>query len=191
MDFNSLLNNLAGGQQSGQPVNYDDWNQMVGSAPPEQFGRAAYGAIRNADPEEYRQHVVPGYGNTDPLGSLPQTQRSSLAQSLLGELTRRGMDTGQVARNSGVTTLDPRQMSPNDLAGLLSWTQQNEPKAFGRVASQYQDQPNILQALLGNPALMSMLTSLGAQLLSGFGQRGQAPQMPEQQMPRNIPDNSV
>ena len=169
MDMNNIFDRLSqgpGGSGNMQQGAIDNWNQMVGSAPPEKFGRATYDAIRQMDPNEYAQHVQPGVGGTDPLGSLPPQQRTGLAQSLLGELTRRGIGLGNLTQSAGIGSLDPNNMSAQDMANMLQWTQQNEPKAFGRVAAQYQDQPNILQSLLGNKALMMAAGAIGAKLLS-------------------------
>src|SRR5690242_13766956 len=115
---------------------------MVGSAPPEQFGNAAANAIQQIPAQDYSQHVTPGWGGTDPLGQLPQAQRSGLAGTLIDALMNRGLGTGNIAEGAGLSTLNPGQMSPSDLAGLLQWTQQNHPQALGQVASQYQSQPN-------------------------------------------------
>jgi hypothetical protein len=167
---NNIFDNLAQGPGGNmQQGNYNDWNQMVGAAPPEQFGRSVYSAISQVDPNEYAQHIQPGVNGTDPLGQLPPQQRTGLAQTVLGELTRRGMDPGQIAGvigGSGLSGLNTGNVNPQDLASLLQWTQQNQPKAFGRVATQYQDQPNVLQSLLGNKALMMAAGAIGAKLLS-------------------------
>ena len=98
-------------------------------------------------------------------------QRSGLAQSVLGELFRRGLGQQQISRGAGVSTLDPNRMSPGELARLLQWTQRDQPKAFGRVAAQYQDKPDILSSLLGNKALMLMAAGLGAKLLMDRSRR--------------------
>lgn len=177
MDSENVIKGLANDPQTsggmGQPVDYSDWHQMIGSASPEEFGRAAYDAIRQIPPQDYTQHITPGWGGTDPLGQLPHTQRSGLAESILNALANRGIEADNVAQGAGLSTTDPSRMSPGDLAGLLQWTQQNQPQAFGDVASQYRNQPNVLQALLGPSALISMLTSLGAQFLSNRAQQNQ------------------
>ena len=162
----SFFDRLAGGPGNLQQGDYQDWNQMVGSAPPDQFGRAAYGAIRQVDPQEYYQHTEPGFGGTDPFGALPPQQRGGLAQSLLGTLFIRGVDQQQVMQGGGLGTLDPNRMSPRDLAALSQWTQQNHPQAFGYTATQYQQQPDVLHSLLGNKALMLTAAALGAKYLS-------------------------
>lgn len=163
--MDNLLQRLAGGPSNLQQNDYNDWNQMVGAAPKDQFGRAAYSAIQQVDPQEYADHITPGVGGTDPLGMLNQGQRSGLASTILGELTRRGMGHQDVAQAAGLGSLNPNNMSPTDLAGLLQYTQQNQPKVYGRVAAQYQDQPDMLHSLLGNKALMGLVTGIGGSLL--------------------------
>jgi len=178
MNWGNLIGDLVGGSQStgpnAQPLSQNDLNQAVGQATPEQFGRAVFGAITQVPPEQYQQHVTPGAGGTDPIGQLPQAQRSDLASTVLNVLGNRGVDLNSIAQSAGLGTLDPRKMSPNDVAALLQWTQQNHPQAFGYTAAQYQNQPNILQALLSNPALISTVMTLGSQFLSGMiGQQQQ------------------
>ncbi len=160
----SIFDRLAGGPGNLQSQDYDNWNQMVGSAPPERFGRATYDAIRQVDPREYYEHTQPGVGGTDPFGMLPTDRRSNLAQSLLGELARRGLGQQDIARNVGLRQVDPSQMSPQELAALAQWAQQNQPKAFGRVAAQHQQEPDVLSSLLGNKALLAVAAGVGAKL---------------------------
>jgi len=163
--MDNMLQRLAGGPSNLQQNDYNDWNEMVGSAPKDKFGRAAYDAIQQVDPNEYADHVTPGAGGTDPLGALDNSQRSGLASTILGELTRRGIGQQDVAQATGLGSLNPNNMSPSDLAGLLQYTQQNQPKVYGRVASQYQDQPDILHSLLGNKALMGLLAGIGGKMV--------------------------
>jgi hypothetical protein len=164
--MNSIFERLAKGPGGMQPNDYNEWNQMVGAAPPERFGRATYDAVRQVDQQEYYRHTQPGIDGTDPLGSLPQTERSGLAQTLLSQLFNRGVDQQQVMRGAGVQNLDPSRMSPQELAALAQWTQRNHHQAFGYTAAQYQDKPDILSSLLGNKALMMAVAALGAKFLS-------------------------
>lgn len=185
----SIFDRLAGGPGSIQPQDYNDWNQMVGSAPPERFGRAAYDAIRQVDPREYYEHTQPGVGGTDPFGALGGGQRAGLAQSLLGELFRRGLGQQDIARGSGVSNLEPNRMSPQDLAALTQWAQQNQPKAFGRVAAQHQEQPDILSSLLGNKALLALIAGIGAKMAADHlsGPRGNPAPPPSQPDDSSLP----
>jgi len=165
--FDRLSQGMGGnqGNQGNQSGGYDNWNEMVGSAPPDRFGRAAYDAVRGVDPREYQDHVTPGVGGTDPLGAMDSGQRSGLAQKVLGELFRRGMSERDISQQTGVRNLNPNSMGAADLGQLLGWMQQSQPKAYGRVATQYKDQPNMLEGLLGNKAMMGMLATLGAGIL--------------------------
>ena len=162
----SIFERLAAGPGGLQPRDYQDWNEMVGAAPPERFGRATYEAIRQVDPQEYYRHTQPGVDGTDPFGALQPDRRAGLAQTLLGELFRRGLGQQEISRGAGLRTLDPQSMSPADVAALAQWVQRDQPKAYGRVAAQYQDQPDLLSSLLGNKALMATVAALGAQYLA-------------------------
>src|SRR5207249_7470178 len=146
MDFNSTLDRLTQAPGAVQPNNYDNWNKTVGSAPLQQFQLAVNDAITQVDPQQYQSHVQPGVGGTDPLGALAPGQRSSVAQTLISMLMRRGVDPTTITQSAGVPNLDPRRLSPQDLASLLQWTQQNHPQALGEVATQYQSQPDILSS---------------------------------------------
>jgi hypothetical protein len=161
-----IFERLAAGPGQLQQQDYNDWNQMVGSAPPDRFGRAAYNAARDADPQEYYQHTQPGVGGTDPFGALTGGRSQGLIGSLLGNLFNRGVGEQDIRQGTGLNTLDPNRMSPSDMAALAQWTQRNHPQAFGYTAAQYRDQPDLLQSLLGNKALMAMAIGLGAKLLS-------------------------
>lgn len=164
--MDQILARLSQGPGNLQQNDYEDWNQMVGAAPPEQFGRATYDSITQVDPDEYSRHVTPGVDGTDPIGSLAPQQRTGLAQTLLGELMRRGMGKQDIAQGAGLSDVNPNNMSPMDLASLLQFVQRKEPKAYGRVAAQYQDQPDILQSLLGNKALMSIAATIGTKFIT-------------------------
>ena len=161
-----IFDRLAQGPGQLQQQDYNDWNQMVGAAPPDRFGRAAYNAVRDADPQEYYQHTQPGVGGTDPFGALPGGQRQGLIGSLLNNLLNRGVGQEDIRQGTGLNTLDPSRMSPNDMAALAQWAQQNHPQSFGYTAAQYRDKPDLLQSLLGNKALMAMAIGLGAKILS-------------------------
>ena len=166
-----IFDRLARGPGSLQAQDYDDWNQMVGAAPPERFGRASYDAVRQVDPREYYEHTQPGVGGTDPFGSLRPQQRSGLAGALLDVLLNRGIDRRQIMQGAGVRDLDPERMSPHDLAALAQWAQQHHPQAFGYAAAQYRQEPDILSSLLGNKALMMAAAALGAKYLSDRSRR--------------------
>ncbi len=163
---NDIFSRMAQGPGNLQQEDYNNWNQMVGSAPPDQFQQAASQAIRQTDPNEYAQHVQPGVNGTDPLGSLGSGILGSVASTLLGQLTQRGVSQGQLQNQAGVPNLNPSQMSPQDVAQLLQYAQQNHPEALAQVATQYRNNPDIVSSILNNKALMGLAIGLGAQYLS-------------------------
>jgi hypothetical protein len=167
--FDRLANGPGG--NSGQGGSYDNWNDMVGSAPPGNFRNAVNGAMRQMDPDEYYRHSQPGIDGTDPFGRMQEPERQGLAERLLGSLFGRGVGEEEIARNTGVRTLDPRRMSPDELASVTQWTQRNHPDAFGDVAEQYRDKPNMLESLLGNRAVQMALIGLGAKILMDRSRR--------------------
>jgi len=172
----NIFDRLAQGPGGMQARDYDDWNEMVGAAPPDRFGRSTVEAVRQIDPQDYYRHTQPGVDGTDPLGTLPSPQRSGLAESLLGALLGGGLGQQDIMRNTGIRNLDPNRMSPDELAALAQWTQQNRPDAFGQVAQQYRDQPDLLSSLLGNKVLMAALMGIGAKMLSDRMRGNQQPQ---------------
>ena len=164
--MSSIFERLAAGPGNLQQQDYQNWNQMVGSAPPNQFGQAVTQAIQQVPQQEYYAHTQPGVGGTDPFGALQPQQRGGLMGTLLGALFDRGLNQQQIMQGTGINTLDPNQMSPQQMAAVAQWAQQNHPQAFGSAAAQYQQQPDLLSSLLGNKALMMTAAALGASYLA-------------------------
>ena len=178
--MSNLFDRLSQGPQDGQQgQQYDNWNEMVGAAPREQVYGAAAQAVSQMDPQEYYNHTQPGVGGTDPLGMLGQGQRAGLAQSLLGALMGRGLGQSQIGQQTGLSNLDPNHMSPQDLAALAQYMQRQHPEALADAASQHQQDPGLLESLLGNKALLMMAAGLGAKYLAD--RSNQQPAAPQQQ----------
>ena len=164
--MSTIFERLAAGPGGLQQQDYQQWNQAVGSVPQEQFGQAVAQAMQQVPPQDYYNHSQPGLGGTDPFGQLQPEQRGGLASSLINALTSGGMSQQQIGQAAGLGAMEPTQMSPAQLAQLSQWTQQNQPQAFGQVAQQYQQQPDVLHSLLGNKALMMAAATLGASYLA-------------------------
>ena len=185
--FEQIAGMLGGPQQMHEQVqryqngqaNLDDpnspdvqiWNRMVGAAPPEAMQDAFAHAAQQVDPQQYYEHITPGVGGTDPLGGLDRGALSTLAGSLLGAYAQRHGGQGGLGQLinviPGLQTTNPSQMDPNQVAVLANWMQQNHPNTFGQAASQVaQQQPNLLQQLMGNKALMLAAATLGAKILA-------------------------
>src|SRR6266542_4963952 len=185
--FEQIAGMLGGPQQAQQTVdrfrngqaNLDDpqspdaqqFNQMVTAAPPYVTQEAFAHAAQQVDPNVYQEHITPGAGGTDPLGMLDRGQLATLAGALVNAYQSRHAGEGGMGQLinmiPGLQTTNPSQMDPNQVAVLADWMRQNHPNTFGQAASQVaQQQPNLLQQLMGNKALMLAAATLGAKILS-------------------------
>ncbi len=154
-------------QWSQPPSQWDQsqrqqWSQQVGSIPPDQFQQATTQAVQQVDPQQYQNHL-----QSQPIANLPQNQQSSLAQTLLSTLLNRGVSQQRLSQQTGVQNFDPRQMTPQQIASVLQYAQQNHPQALGQVATQYQNQPDVLHSILGNKALLAAAAAVGVGLMTG------------------------
>jgi len=165
---------FANGQANFQNPNspdFQNWSQMVGSAPPQVTQQAFTQAAQQVDPQEYQQHIMPGVGGTDPLGGLGQGALSTIAGTLVNNLGGSGGASGLLGMIPGLQTPNPQQMGPQDVASVASYMQQNHPQAFGQAAAQIgQQQPDLLHSLLGNKALMVAAAGIGAKILQDRAQ---------------------
>jgi hypothetical protein len=107
--MSTIFERLAAGPGGLQQQDVQDWNQMVGSAPPNQFGQAVTQAIQQVPSQDYYSHTQPGVGGTDPFGQLQPQQRGGLAGALIGALTGGGLNQQQIMQAAGVSTLSPNQ----------------------------------------------------------------------------------
>ncbi|MGH2368048.1 MAG: hypothetical protein ACRDI2_07605 [Chloroflexota bacterium] len=178
--FERISSALGGSEQverfaSGR-ANFDDpnsgdlqhWNELAGASSPEDLQDAIGQAARQVDPQEYQEHITPGPRGTDPLGSLGQGALTTLAGSLIGNLLGGGIDRQQLPQMvPGLQTTDPNQMSPQEVASLADWTRRNRPDEFARAAAQAnQQEPGLLEKVLGNKALVAAAAGLAAKYLA-------------------------
>jgi hypothetical protein len=165
---------FANGQANLQDPNSQDfqnWSQMVGSAPPQVTQQAFTQAAQQVNPQEYQQHITPGVGGTNPLGGLGQGALGMIAGTLMNNLGGSGGPSGILGMIPGLQATNPQQMGPQDVAQLASYMQQNHPQAFGQAAAQIgQQQPDLLHSLLGNKALMLAAAGIGAKVLQDRSQ---------------------
>jgi len=187
----NFLQRLAGGTMDpAQPNDTQDLHQFLGGAPPGAFQEHTAAGIRQMNPQEYQNHITPGVGGTNPLGSLGTGMLGSIAGSLLGNLLGNNLggglmgtvgslagsmiggqvasgNAGNLASTLGLRHTDPQQMDDQDVAKLATHAQQNDPDALARTASQYQGQPDVLQSLLGHKGLLLAGAGLAAAAMSG------------------------
>lgn len=186
-----FLQRLAGGNMDpAQPNDRQDMGQLISNVPSETFQQHTTNALTQVDSQEYQNHITPGVGGTNPLGGLGKGLLGSLAGSLVGNLLGGQMGGGMgslagslagsmmggqmgssgiggLASMLGLSHTDPQQMDENDVAKLAAHAQQNNPGALAATAAQYQNQPNVLQSLLGNKGLMLAGAGLAAAAMSG------------------------
>ena len=110
------------------------------------------------EPQEYSDHVTPGVGGTDPLGSLNSSALGSLAKLLVGCLATAA--AGSRANGSpldkvpDLQTTDPTKMDADDVAAVAKYAQEHHPEAFSKAATQIaQQQPALLHSFLGKAVL--------------------------------------
>lgn len=186
-----FLKRLSGGNMDpAQPNDQRDMGQLMGGVPQEDFQQHATNAISQTDAQEYQNHIMPGVGGTNPLGGLGQGMLGSLAGSLIGNMLGGQMGGGMgslagslagsvmggqaaqggiggLASMLGLNHTNPQQMDEQDVAKVAAHAQQNNPGALAATAAQYQNQPNVLQSLLGNKTLLLAGAGLAAAAMSG------------------------
>ncbi len=187
----NFLQRLAGGNMNpAQPSDQRDMGQFLGGVPQDAFQQHIATAMSQVDPQEYQNHITPGVGGTNPLGGLGKGLLGSLAGSLVGNMLGSQMGGGAgslvgslagsmvggqaaqggiggLANMLGLSHTDPQQMNEQDVAKLAAHAQQNNPGALAATAAQYQNQPNVLQGLLGNKGLLLAGAGLAAAAMSG------------------------
>jgi hypothetical protein len=141
---------------------FNKWNELVGSAPPDHVQEAYTQAAREVPHEEYRDHITPGVGGTNPLGGLGGGMLGTLAGRLLGGLG--GNANGNIP---GLSTANPSDMNENDVAVLADYMRRNHPEKFGQVAAEVQrENPSMLQKLMGHKMLLLAAAGLAGKLLT-------------------------
>ena len=173
-DAQQALGRLMGGNANLHDPHSQDrtaFHGMVGQASEEDLSSTFSHTARNMDGAAYRDHVTPGAGGTDPLGSVGQGGLGAIAGALLGNLGGGNSGGGGIGsvlgKIPGLGQTDPNQMSSHDVAALADYTRQHHPDAFGRAAAQVgRKDPNLLQSLLGNPAMMSAAATLASKFMS-------------------------
>jgi hypothetical protein len=162
---------------NGQSQDHQHFGQMMGQASDDDLASTFSHAARGVDAREYRDHVTPGVGGTDPLGSLGGGGLGTIASALLGQMGGGQMGAGQagdggmsslLGRIPGLSHTDPNRMNAQEVAALADYTRQHHPDAFGRAATQVSRQdPGMLQQLLGNKAKMAAAAAMASKFLGG------------------------
>ena len=158
--MSSIFEKLANEQATLDPQEQRQLNEALANVPQGELSAAVTNAVKQLPSEDYYAHTEPGVNGTDPLGSLGKADLTRLVGSVLGALNGKGVSPTQVAQATGAETTDPKYVTSDDMARIVQWVQQNHPEVLGHVAQQYQANPNILQTLLGNKALMTAIAQV-------------------------------
>jgi hypothetical protein len=170
---NDNLKRLAGGNVNLEAPNSPDLQhlqEMIKNIDPEQLQQLLAKAAQKVDPQEYSDHVTPGAGGTNPLGSLPTAALGSIAGVLVNCLKKTasggGTSESPLEDVPGVRTTDPKEMSADDVAAVARYAQANHPDAFGQAATQIaQKQPALLHSFLGKAALAVGVAALASHFI--------------------------
>jgi hypothetical protein len=141
--------------------------ELLKKVDPQQLQAILGQATRRIDPQEYSDHVTPGVGGTDPLGSLKGGGLAAIAGALLNQLKQAGASAAtQPQQIPGVRTSDPKEMDAEDVAAVARYTQQEHPEAFGKAAAEVgQKQPGLLNSFLGKTAMAMAAAALASHFI--------------------------
>lgn len=117
-----------------------------------EFQQAAGSYLSQMDPDQFAHAAQ----NLDP------NQRAGFASGLLGALQNAGINLGGIGQMLGLSSTNPQQMGPQDIARLAGYAQQNAPGALQQTA---REQPFLLKAL-GNPMVQGALAIMAARYLA-------------------------
>jgi hypothetical protein len=164
------LKRLSAGQANFDDPNSNDLQKLqdlIKNIDPTKLQQIFAQTAKTIDPQEYSNHVTPGVGGTNPLGSLSTAALGSIAAALVNRLKNAGPSGGSggspLDKVPGLQNTDPAKMNPGDVAAVARYTQQNHPDAFGQAATQIaQQQPALLHSFLGKAALAVGVAALAS-----------------------------
>jgi hypothetical protein len=167
------LQRLAAGKVNlGDPNSPDmqHLQQMIKNIDPSQLQQILAKVAQQVDPQEYSDHVTPGAGGTNPLGTLPAAGLGSIAAVLVNCLKKSagggGASESPLEEVPDLQTTDPKQMDADDVAAVARYAQANHPDAFGQAATQIaQKQPALLHSFLGKAALAVGVAALASHFI--------------------------
>ena len=137
----------AGNVNLGDPNSPDmqHLQQMIKNVDPGQLQQILSKVAQQVDPQDYSDHVTPGTGGTNPLGSLrPRAGKHCGRAGQLPEEIRRQRRSERVAARRSAGFADDRSKGNGRgrCRGRARYAQANHPDAFGQAAMQIaQKQP--------------------------------------------------
>lgn len=120
----------AQGQFQGSPEQYNQWMQHYqqgnhDQVPHDQLHQQFNQFAQQVPPQQLQQATTQGYQQ------VPPQQRPSVASSLLNFFQQHGMSP----QAAGVQNTNPQQMSPEDMARMTQYAQQQQPDALKQLFS--------------------------------------------------------
>ena len=85
----NVLDRILGGNHSvheGGSPDHQQWNQVIQQVPRDQLAGMFGQTARSMDGQQYRDHVTPGVGGTNPLGMLKGPAMAMVASALMRHL---------------------------------------------------------------------------------------------------------
>ncbi len=141
---------------SGISCEQADWKQVIQAASPDVVGHAVSMALAGPVPTS-----IQTMQSTKPITRLSPQQQSSAIQMMIAELEKEGMTREAIRKGAFVRQLDPYRMSPQEVHALVHWSGQQYPQVLARIAAHFQDQPEVLEGLLGENVVRTVANSLG------------------------------
>lgn len=117
-----------GGSGMGDPQRYHHWmnHYQQGNydqVPPDQLHQAWSQFNQQATPQQVQQAATQGFQQ------VPQQQHPGIASSLLNMFQQHGLSP----QAAGVQNTNPQQMTPEDMARMTQYAQQQKPDALHQI----------------------------------------------------------
>ncbi len=129
----------------------------------DELGREAMEALRQVTPEQYQKELQAELDEHGHFSNITENQQIGLAQTVLEELAKVGLNSSAVSERTDVMDLDPWHMRGQDLLRILEWSRQNRPDVLVNMVLRWQNQPNVVASLLGNQGWSNLEAKLGAE----------------------------
>lgn len=158
--MSSIFERMARQGHATHPGDFEDWSRLVEGIPSDQFASATTRSFEQIDPRRYAEHFHPAPGAPGPLDLLSQTQRAAVSEALFQTLAATGVSENEVLR-VGLSTMNPHEMTPSDLANLAIWARDHHSAALGRAAAAVAADPDVAFSLLGPDVIVALGKALG------------------------------
>lgn len=157
MDFGNIIRQFTGGNApAGAPPQLGQWIQNYQSGntaqvPHDQVGQAYSQWAQQASPQQVQEATNYGYQQ------VPPQQLPAVGNSFLNMFQQHGLNP----QAAGVQTTNPQQMSPQDVARMHTYAQQQQPDALKKLFQPGGTLSNPLVGLAAAGALAYGISKMG------------------------------